>query len=415
MSEAVRGRYILVGDKEGTVIEDGAVVFDNGSIVDIGPFDEMLRFYQPQKIYGSSDHIVLPGLVNAHQHGNGINLIRVGRMDAPLERFIIEGQLHPDARTASIVYENTLLVGIKMLRSGTTTVLHHFSALEANSENYLQSISLCLQAYSDLGMRVAFAPSIKDIHQFAYVDDDIFISKLPISVVGSLRDSGKIPVQYPTIGQYFVAFDTLRNKHENDKTRFLFGPSGPQWCSRELLEKMSERSRKERIGIHMHVLESPIQRKYGDREYHSGMIDYLEELGLLNTQLTIAHGTQINSQEIKKLAVAGCCLAHNPSSNLRLFNGVAAVREMLKEGLQIGIGTDNYSLDNDEDIFREMRLCSALQRPLEVGVNEIPGSVLLNMNIDNGAKITQFEDEIGSLMKGKRADLCRPSAIMGHK
>jgi len=405
MSEAVRGRYILVGDREGTVIEDGAVVFDDSTIVDIGPSDEMQRVYQPQKIHGSSNHVVLPGLVNAHQHGNGINLMRVGCMDGPLERFIIERQLHPDAGTASILYENTLLVGLKMLRSGMTTVLHHFSELEANSENYLQSITLCLQAYSDLGMRVAFAPSIRDVHQFAYVDDDIFISSLPAPVVDSLRELGIIPVQYPTATQYFEAFDKLRNKHENGKTRFLFGPSGPQWCSQGLLEKMSERSRKERIGIHIHVLESPIQRKYGDREYHGGMIDYLEGLGLLNKQLTIAHGTMLISEEIKKLANAGCSLAHNPSSNLRLFNGVAAVREMLEEGLQIGIGTDNLSLDNDEDIFREMRLCSALQRPLEIDVNEIPGSVLLNMNVDNGAKITQFEDAIGPLAKGKRADL----------
>ena len=120
MSEAVRGRYIITGDRKGTVIEDGAVIVNNGSILAIGPSDEILREYPPRKIYGSSDHIVLPGLVNAHQHGNGINLIRVGRMDAPLERFIIEGQLHPDARTASIIYENTLLVGIKMLKSGIT-------------------------------------------------------------------------------------------------------------------------------------------------------------------------------------------------------------------------------------------------------------------------------------------------------
>ena len=84
-----------------------------------------------------------------------------------------------------------------------------------------------------------------------------------------------------------------------------------------------------------------MQRKYGDREYTGGLIGYLEELGLLNTRLTIAHGAQLTVEEIKKLAQTDCKLAHNPSSNLRLFNGVAPIREMLEEGLAVGIGTDN--------------------------------------------------------------------------
>jgi len=405
MPEIVRGRYVLTGDSQGSVLEDGAVVFDGGTILDLGSFSEMQRIHNPERVYGSPNHVVLPGLVNAHHHGYGVNLFRIGLGDEPLERWIISNWYHPDGRTVPIFYENTLLAGLKMLKSGVTTALHHYYFTEAHSENHLEVMNLCLQAYQDLGVRVAFAPSIRDRHQFAYLDDDTFISSLPADAVDSLRRLGKIPVRYPTPAQYFRAFDKLRSQHENGKARFLFGPAGPQWCSPQLLKEINERSELEGIGIHTHLLETPMQRKYGEREYPGGLVGYLEELGLLNTRLTLAHGVQLTRQEIKKLARADCKVVHNPSSNLRLFNGVAPIREMLEEGLSVGLGMDSTTLDDDEDIFREMRLCSVLQRPQRINASPIPSSVILNMNVANGAKITQFEGVIGPLEPGKKADL----------
>ncbi len=403
MVEAIRGRYVLIGDNKGSMIKDGAVVFDGGTILDVGSFSEMEHIYHPEKIYGSTDHVVLPGLVNAHQHGSGIDMVRVGATDGPLEPWIINGWYHPDGRNVPIFYENTLLAGLKMLKSGVTTTVHHYYGSEAHSENYLETMDVCLQAYRDLGMRVAFAPVIRDIHQFAYMDDDAFISRLPTYAVDSLRKLGKIPVQYPTATQYFGAFDKLRSQYKDDKIRFLYGPAGPQWCSTQLLEEINERSNQEGIGIHMHVLESPVQRKYGDREYPGGLIGYLEGLGLLDKRLTLAHAVQLTREEIKKLAMAGCQVSHNPSSNLRLFNGVAPLRDMLEEGLSVGMGTDNSC--PDEDMFREMSLCSLLHRPQRIDASQIPSSVILNMNVANGAKIAQFEGVIGPIEAGKKADL----------
>jgi cytosine/adenosine deaminase-related metal-dependent hydrolase len=278
MVEAVRGKYILIGDDKGSVIEDGVVVFENGTILELGSFCKMERTHYLEKIYGSPNHIVLPGLINSHQHGYGIDLVRVGVNDGPLEPWIINSYYHPDGRSVPLLFENTLLAGLKMLKSGVTTTVHHYYGSEANSANLLGSIDICLKAYRSLGMRVAFAPVIRDRNQFAYVDDDNFISRLPTHAVDSLRKLGKIPVKYPTPKQYFTVIDKLRNQYEDDKTRLLYGPAGPQWCSHQLLKEMNEHSKQEDIGIHMHVLESPIQRKYSDQEYPQGLINYLEGL-----------------------------------------------------------------------------------------------------------------------------------------
>jgi 5-methylthioadenosine/S-adenosylhomocysteine deaminase len=119
--------------------------------------------------------------------------------------------------------------------------------------------------------------------------------------------------------------------------------------------------------------------------------------------LSLAHAVQLTRDEIKELAINGCQASHNPSSNLRLFNGVAPIRNMLEEGLSVGIGTDNSR--PDEDMFREMMLCSLLQRPARIDVDPIPSSVILNMNVANGAKITRFDSVIGPIGVGKKADL----------
>ena len=227
MPEAVRGKYVLTGDSQGSVIENGAVVFADGTILDIGPFSEMQRIHHLETVYGSSDHVVLPGMVNAHHHGYGVNLLRVDPGDEPLERWLINTWYHPDGRSVPIFYENTLLAGLKMLQSGVTTSVHHYYFSEAQSENYVETMNHCLQAYKDLGVRVAFAPNIKDRHQFAYIDDSTFISRLPAYAADSLARLGKTPAQYPTPAQYFGAFDKLRSQHRGDKTRFLFWSGWP--------------------------------------------------------------------------------------------------------------------------------------------------------------------------------------------
>ena len=72
----VAGDWVLTMDRARTMIRDGAVAVDDGRIVDVGPADELQRRWRPAYRLGGADRLVMPGLVNAHQHLTGDRLAR---------------------------------------------------------------------------------------------------------------------------------------------------------------------------------------------------------------------------------------------------------------------------------------------------------------------------------------------------
>ena len=102
---------------------------------------------------------------------------------------------------------------------------------------------------------------------------------------------------------------------------------------------------------------------------------------------------------------------HNPSSNLRLFNGVAPIKEMLKNNVNVSLGIDGTGINDDDDMFQEMRLCSVIHRKpgidqYELYTETLPSSRIIDMATVHGAQVTGYGTEIGSIEIGAKADLC---------
>ena len=106
------------------------------------------------------------------------------------------------------------------------------------------------------------------------------------------------------------------------------------------------------------------------------------------------------------LARTGATVVRNPGCNIRLRNGIAPLARYLAQGVRVAIGTDNCTLDDDEDLLAELRLAGLLAREPDWNGPPPPGvDDLLAMATINGAVAAQFADEIGVLEPGKRADL----------
>jgi cytosine/adenosine deaminase-related metal-dependent hydrolase len=135
-----------------------------------------------------------------------------------------------------------------------------------------------------------------------------------------------------------------------------YGPYGLEWCSDALLRLIAERSAITGRRVHMHLLESRIQREYLDHEFPQGPVRYLDEIGLLSERLSVAHCVWLRPDEIDLLAERGVTVSVNSSSNLSLRSGVAPVREMHRRGMPLAMGLDGFSVDDDDDAFREIRL-----------------------------------------------------------
>ena len=105
------------------------------------------------------------------------------------------------------------------------------------------------------------------------------------------------------------------------------------------------------------------------------------------------------------MAQTGATACHNPSSNLRLKNGIAPVNAMLGKGVNVALGTDSTALNDDDDMIQEMRLAAKLHRQPRMDMPALNSHQALRLATANAARPTGLQDRIGALEPGRFADL----------
>ncbi len=105
------------------------------------------------------------------------------------------------------------------------------------------------------------------------------------------------------------------------------------------------------------------------------------------------------------MAKTGTTACHNPSSNLRLKNGISPVNAMLGKGVNVALGTDSTALNDDDDLIQEMRLAAKLHRQPRMGMSALSSHQALRLATANAARPTSLQDKIGTLEVGRFADL----------
>lgn len=147
-----------------------------------------------------------------------------------------------------------------------------------------------------------------------------------------------------------------------------YGPYGLEWCSEAMLRLVAERSALTGRRVHMHLLESPIERAYLDAAFPQGLLRFLDSIGLLSPRLSIAHAAHLRPDEMELLAERDVAVSINTSSNLNLRNGLVPAAEMYRRRVRLVTGLDGFSVDDDDDALRELRLNWMLHRG--VGLEE---------------------------------------------
>src|SRR5262249_26797368 len=156
----IRGKYVICKIRsrtEADVIEDGAVVQRDGTILAVGPYAALAQQYQPDETFGSAEYVVMPGLVNSHHHV-GLTPFQLGSPDYPLELWFASRMA---ARSVD-PYLDTLYSAFEMLESGITTVQHLHGVRIAPVSRVLEATEQILKAYDDIGMRVSYSYALRD-------------------------------------------------------------------------------------------------------------------------------------------------------------------------------------------------------------------------------------------------------------
>ncbi len=296
--------------------------------------------------------LVMPPPVNAHDHGYGIRTLDFGNLDDALEVWIPGLRLRP--RTDP--YLEALVAFSRLAQTGVGATMHCHNSL--NIDRLVEEAGAVIRAANDVGIRLALSCPLLDYDPWAY---DGGPQRLRPFLAPEDWDelSASIPNYAPPSVQ-IAAADAVAAANTSALVDVQYGPIGPQWCSNALLEAIAEASAASGRRIHMHLLESPRQRQWLDRRFPQGVVRYLDEIGFLSPRLAVAHGVQLRADELELLAGRGVQLVSNPSANLRLRSGVAPLATLPESGPAFAFGLDGTGLDDDQDLWRELRLAHLL-------------------------------------------------------
>jgi cytosine/adenosine deaminase-related metal-dependent hydrolase len=380
-------------------ISSGAVAIADDRIEAIGPFAELLKRFPDADRIGGSKYLLIPGLINAHGHGRGLSSFQRGACDDTLEPWIWETRKSPPLP----VYDDVILSACRLLKSGVTATMHNH--VLSDPVNYQDEFDQSLRAYRDTGLRVFFCPSIRNQNPFIYGDNEQFLSSLPQELKSFLTASP--PSNALNDESYIATIEDLHASHSGNNCRIGFGPLAPQWCTKNLLSSIFARAAELGAPVHIHALESVLQKIYGISVSGKSLIRSMLEYGILGQNTVIAHGVWATAADIDILAETDTAVSHQPSSNLRLRAGVAPVWPMLEAGVRVGLGLDGCSINDDDDIIQEMKVCFLLHRlnSLELESPYPEARDIFKMVTETNSRLIGFETILGRLESGRQADM----------
>ncbi len=197
-----------------------------------------------------------------------------------------------------------------------------------------------------------------------------------------------------------------RQSHgRGDRVRIDVGPDWFPSATDALLLESRRVARELRTQIQMHLLETRYEMLMARRWLGRSAVEHLAEIGFLGPDLVAAHSVWLTERDMDLYADAGVVAVHNPASNLRLFSGIAPVREMLARQVAVAIGGDGLAFADDNDLLSDLRLAGHLQRTPGIMAEGLSARALLEMATITGARAVGMGGEVGELAPGRRADL----------
>lgn len=365
----IHAAYVIPVEPAGVVWEQYSVALHNGRIHDVLPTAQARVRYSATTTRDLPGHALIPGLVNAHTHA-AMTLFRGLADDLPLMVWLNNHIWPAEAAHvgAQFVADGTQLAIAEMLRGGTTC----FNDMYFFPEETARMASAC-------GMRAMVGLILIDFPTAWATGPDEYLRK-GLALHDHLRD-------HPLI-------------------RTAFAPHAPYTVSDAPLERVRILAHELDIPVHMHIHETVDEVQHGVANYGGRRpLQRLDELGMLGPPLMAVHMTQLDDTEIARYAASGAHVVHCPESNLKLASGFCPVARLLTAGVNVGLGTDGAASNNDLDMFSEMRSAALLAKAVAQDAAVLPAAAALHMATLGGARAMGWDDEIGSLLPGKAADL----------
>jgi 8-oxoguanine deaminase len=336
-------------------------------------------------VIDASQHVVTPGLVNAHHHFYQ-TLTRAYPDALNKELFHWLKSLYPvwanlDEEMMSVATELAL---VELLLSGCTTASDHHYLIPTGLEH---AIDLQVEAAQKLGIRAIFTRGSMSLWE----------------------DDGGLPPRHTIQTEQTIVDDSLRlinsyhQREDGAMTQIALAPCSPFSVTTDLMKETARIAKNESVMTHTHLCETLDEEDFCLEKFGMRPVDYLEDVGWLNERTWLAHGIHFNSEEIRRLGKAEVGISHCPTSNMMLASGICKNNELEKAGVKVGLGVDGSASNDGSNLIAEVRMAMYLQR-LRYGSNNVTHFDALRWATSGSARAMGRTD-IGELAVGKQADI----------
>lgn len=369
IDQLIDARWVAPVEPENCLLENYSLAIHQGRILAVLATAEAHQRFVPREHYTLADHLLLPGLINLHTHA-AMALLRGYADDMPLMRWLNERIWPAEKRLVApeFVHDGTLLACWEMLRGGITCYndMYFFPRQAA-------------RAALTAGMRAALGITVFEFPSAYGSDADDYLVK---------------------------GLETRDELADEPLLSFCLAPHAPYTVADKTFERIAVLAGELDLPIHIHVHETQDEIAASLEDHGVRPLERLRRLGLLGPQLIAVHAVHLLETEIDLLAEQGCHVAHCPTSNMKLASGLAPVGALLAKGVGVGLGTDGAASNNRLDVLQEMRHAALLAKLGSGDAACLPAHQALRMATLEGARALGLDDEIGSLLPGKAADLC---------
>jgi 5-methylthioadenosine/S-adenosylhomocysteine deaminase len=368
------GDVVTMNDRR-EVLLGGTVAVAGDRIVAVGSTSELRAAHPAADVLDASGCVVIPGLIDAHQHLTGDPLVRscIPDLLAPGESIFswsvpLHGQHTPDDDELS-----TTLTAVECLRNGTTTVVE--AGTVANPDRVAK-------AMEGVGLRGTVGTWGWDVEgvPFSAAADEV------------LARQREVVTRWPA-GGLVEGWVTL---------------VGHSLASDELLAGAADLARQHQVGMTMHM--SPTSsdpESYLARTGRRPLV-HLDTLGVLGRHLLLAHGVWLDDSEVELVLAREVAIAYTPWAYVRLGQGVSRAgrhAEIVERGGRVALGCDACNAADHHDVHKQAALAAGLARDTRIDPTRFGAHQAFELATIRGAEAIGMDDRIGSLEAGKLADL----------
>src|SRR5437763_12857010 len=316
------GTIITLGS-DNQLVEQGAVLVRGSRIAAIGSAAALRQQYSDAQYVDASGGLIMPGFLCTHTHFYSAFARGMAISGEPPRNFLeILERLWWRLDKLLTLEDTRASAEIFMadaIRSGTTCIVDHHASPNAVEG----SLDVIADAVEQAGIRACLAYEVSDRDGLTIVADGIRENE---RFIRSLRTEWKSQVEAGMIAA-------------------SYGLHASFTLSTATLERCASGGAELGVGFHIHVAEDISDERDSTTRYGLRVVDRLESDRILGPHSLAAHCVHVRSGEMSRLAETHTNSVHNPRSNMNTAVGRMPVEEMVRVGVNVGLGNDGFSMN----------------------------------------------------------------------